>query len=71
MLAIGITDSSSGLSTEQIAQQTQELQDKKIWLAILLVLLAVEIFVAVAVPKIKKSRAEKAAKKQARHPKKK
>lgn len=71
MLAIGVTDSSSGLTAEQIAQQAQEAQDKKIWLAILIVLLVVELFVAVGVPKIKKNRAEKKARQQARHPKKK
>lgn len=74
LLAIGVTDSSSGLTAEEIAQQTQELQDKKIWLAILIVLLIVEIIVAVAIPRIKKQRAEKAeqkAKRKPRHSKKK
>ena len=71
MLAIGVTDSSSGLTAEQIAQQAQELQDKKIWLAILVALLVIELIVAVGIPKYKKKKAEKKARQQARHPKKK
>lgn len=71
MLAIGVTDSSSGLSAEQIAQQAQELQDKKLWLAILIVLLVIELIVAVGIPRYKKNKAEKKAKQLERHPKKK
>lgn len=71
MLAIGVTDSSSGLTAEQIAQQAQELQEKNLWLAILVALLVIELIVAVGIPRYKKKKAEKKARQQARHPKKK
>ncbi len=66
LLAITASQQEPYLSPEEIAQKAQELQDKKIWLTILIVLLLVEIFLAVGYPKLKEKRRKKEEKKAER-----
>ena len=61
LLGITATPLEPYVSPEEVAREAQELQDKKIWLAILITLLAAEIIFAVVYPKIKAKRKAKAA----------
>ncbi len=59
LLAVTVDEQKPYISPEELAREAQELQSKKIWLAILIILLAAEIFFAVVYPKIKAKRKEK------------
>lgn len=62
-LAIGVESQVSQQEIDELARQAQEAQDKKIWIIILCVFLAIEIIAAVVLPKyIKKYNERKAEK---------
>ncbi len=66
LLGITATPPEPWVSPEEIAREAQELQEKKIWLVVLIVLLIAEIVFAVAYPKIKAKRKAKSTQKAER-----
>ncbi len=67
LLAITAEGQAPYVSPEELAEQAKNVQDKKIWLVILIVLLAAEIIFAVIYPKIKARRAAEKEKRARRH----